>query len=253
MTIHEQLMALFLLEKQVRGLESRMDQASRRHQAVTQRLNDFNNQKDALIRQQKETRAQAAQLEGEAQDVQAREQVLRDRMNSVQTNKEYSALLVEFSTLKNERGKIEERALELMTKADEFTGSIEALDGKIVDQQTLVDAAARDVEACQAEVGQKLDSLRQERAEACKPLPPDLLKTFNRLSDAYEGEAMASVEEVNRKRREYSCNGCFMQIPLERVSVLLSGSQQVVTCPSCGRLLYADNSLTGGEARAGKA
>ncbi|MCC5830299.1 MAG: hypothetical protein JJU36_12710 [Phycisphaeraceae bacterium] len=253
MTIHERLMKLFLLDKQVRGLESRLDQAMRRQKAVTQRWEEYNRQKESLLHQQKESRVKASAAEVEAQEIAAKENKLREQMNSVKNNREYSALLVEVSTLKNSRGKIEEQALEFMTRAEEFNDSIAEIEGRIADQRTLVDAAERDTEAARAEVGQRLSELREQRDEAGGQIPPELLKTFQRLSDAYDGEAMASIEEVNKRRREYSCNGCFMQVPLERVSVLFSGAEQVVSCPSCGRLLYHESAASGHEKSASSA
>lgn len=243
MSIHQQLMQLFLLEKQVRGLRSRLDQAARRVKVISVRMEDLRRQLAGLDQQQKQTRAVASQFEGEAKDMELRETRLREQMNSVKTNKEYQAMLVEVNTLKIERGKVEEKALTQLTKVDELASLIAEIKAKIDEQLVLLNSANSELAASDAEVRERLDAVTAEHVEACGLIPAELLKTFRRLAEAYDGEVMASVEEVNRRRREYNCGGCFMQIPLERVNVLLSGSEQIATCPSCGRLLYVGDAL----------
>jgi len=53
---------------------------------------------------------------------------------------------------------------------------------------------------------------------------------------------MAPVHEEDRRRMEYCCGGCFMQIPVEKVNLLARGDT-LVTCGSCARILYFEAAL----------
>ena len=59
----------------------------------------------------------------------------------------------------------------------------------------------------------------------------------------YEGEAISEVAELNRRHREYACGECNIQVPFEQVSLLLSGSNSLVRCPACFRILSIHEDL----------
>ena len=232
MSIYDKLQKLYVLDKQVRGMRSRLEAAQRRARVHQSKLDELNRQKAELADQRARAQAHAANLEGSARDIEGRIKALRERMNSVKTHKEYSAILVEVNTLKIEQGKLEEQALEQMTEVDTLAERIGQLQEQAADQQKLVDSAAREVEQCRQEVGGELDELTRQRDAAEQELPPEVRRQFNRLSEAYDGEAMAPIEEVNRRRMEYNCGGCYMQVPIEAVSALLAGATEVKCCPS---------------------
>jgi len=73
-------------------------------------------------------------------------------------------------------------------------------------------------------------------------VPAEALHVFDRLAETYEGEAMAPVIEEDRRRMEYICGGCYMQIPVEKVNLLIS-SDELVRCSSCARILYVESAL----------
>jgi predicted nucleic acid-binding Zn-ribbon protein len=62
----------------------------------------------------------------------------------------------------------------------------------------------------------------------------------------YEGEAISEVAELNRRHREYACGECNIQVPFEQVSLLLSGSNSLVRCPACFRILSIHEDLRAG-------
>ncbi len=243
MPLQDDLVRLFLLEKQVRGLSSRLDGALRRQKAQQTRLDQLSQQHQELTSQRRHAQAKAGDLEGQAAEVESRIEKLRQQMNTVTTNREYSAILVEVNTLKIEKGKFEEQALEQMSEVERLDGEIKALDEQIADRQKLAGAAVGDVEKAKADVGEELDAFKAQRDEAASRVPDDIRRTFFRLCDAYDGEGMAAIEEVDRRRMEYQCGGCFMHIPVERVNALMGGGDDPVVCTSCGRFLYVEDQL----------
>jgi len=127
MGLNDALRELNLVDQQLRGLESRLSGAKRHAHAQQLKLDQLQQQADELRDQLKHSQANAAGLENEIASADAKINRLREQMNAVKTNKEYSAMLVEVNTLKADRGKIEEQALEEMARADVLRGEVDAL------------------------------------------------------------------------------------------------------------------------------
>lgn len=243
MTIHQKLHELFLLDAQVRGLQSRLDAAQRRQNAQQTKLDRLNQQKSELQSQLKQTQAHAATLESESQGIEEKVNKLREQMNTAKTNKEYSAFLVEVNTFKDSKGKIEEDALKHLEEVDRLAAEIKEIEDKAADQQKLVDHATSEVKECRSEVGARLDQLTIERDEAGSALPQPIMQQFMKIAEDHEGESMSQIIEESRRHKEYTCGGCFVMVPIERVSMLMSRPDEVVCCPSCGRILYIEAEL----------
>lgn len=68
--------------------------------------------------------------------------------------------------------------------------------------------------------------LIRKRNELLKQLPREIAQIYEILKKRYR-QAIAPVES------EF-CLGCFQKLPTE----LLTRSQDITTCPNCGRILY---------------
>ena len=227
----------------MRGLRTRLDAATRRHNAQNAKLAQYQQQHDELVSQHKHAQAEVATHEHEAAGMEERVVKLREQMNSVTSNKEYSAMLVEINTLKAEQSKLEDQALEKMSGADALKARVEEIQAKLASQSKLVEQAKAEVQCAKEEVGEQLDDATVKRDAAAGELPPDVIKTFNRLADNYDGETLGEVEEQDRKRREYICSGCYIELPIERVNALMMNADELVTCPSCNRYLFIKQEL----------
>jgi uncharacterized protein len=243
MSLQAKLRELFLLDQQVRGMSARRDAALTRQKALQGKLDRLQQQRRELAEQHKLGQAKAAGLEHQARDVETRIARLREQMNNVKNNKEYSALLVEVNTIKLEKGKLEDQALEQMGKVETLGQELKGFDDKVAEQEKLTALAKAEVAAAEAEVGGQLVELKQKRDLAEQEVPEEARAQFNRVATAHDGETMAPVIEESRRHLEYSCGGCYMSIPVERVNALTRGGDQVVICPSCGRILYLDSEL----------
>lgn len=243
MTLQDQIYELFLLEKQVRGLNRRLEVATYQHTQMQAKLTRLVAQHEELANQLKHTQAHAISLENQAKDVETRIEALRQQMASVTNNKEYSALLIEVNTLKLGKGKVEEEALVQMEQVESLQKQLTDLENQVEEQKKLVSAAEGEVQSRKAEVGAELTERTGKRDEAAAVIPPDIKSAFDRLCDQHDGEALAPAVEDNAKRMEYSCGGCYMTIPLERVNSLFTQPDTLTICPSCQRFLYVDDIL----------
>lgn len=243
MSLQENLYNLFLLDKQVRGMRRRLDASTGRLNAQTARLGQFTQQHTELQTQLKHNQAKATGLENQAKDIQQRIEHLRQQMQNVTNNKEYSAVLLEVNTLKEDKSKVEDEALEQMEQIDTLKREIEEMASRVQEQEKLVEVAQAEVETCRTEVGQQLNELEARRNEAEQQIPIDARTLFNRMADMHEGNAMVPVSEESRRHMEYTCGGCYITIPAERVNALMTQKDQIICCPSCSRILYIEKEL----------
>ncbi len=242
MSLNAALRELNAVDQQVRGLETRLDSARRHVKAQQTKFDQLSEQAAELEDQLRHAQASAGAMENEIAAADEKINRLREQMNAVKTNKEYSAMLVEVNTLKSDRGKVEEQALEEMARIDELKAELESVRTKLAEQQKLRDHADKELADRTAEVADRLAELKAERGQAASKVPAETLLIFDRLADTYEGEAMAPVIEEDRRRLEYTCGGCYMQIPVEKVNLLIS-SDELVRCSSCARILYVESEL----------
>jgi predicted nucleic acid-binding Zn-ribbon protein len=243
MTLHAKLHRLFLVDRQLNGLKGRVSGAKARHRKHNAHLKQLNTQNAVLSKQLKEVRASAHNLENEAKGINNKIQSLREHMNSVKTDKEYRAILVEVNTLKEGKGGLEDQALEALGKVEAHEVELKDLEGLIADAAKKVELALNEVNEGEAEIADQLTQLEAERIEAAKEVPPEALSHYEVQSEASDGEPMASIMEEDRRRLEYTCEGCYIQLPVEAVNKLLTRPNEMVICPSCGRILFISDTL----------
>lgn len=243
MNVTQKLLSVFKVDKQFRGLRSRLSAAEKFLAEQNKQIEQTDAKKASLESQLRQLVATASNFEGEMKRLDARMATMREQMDSAQTNKEYKAFLTEVNTIKIDRDKQEASALEQMSKAEEIRRQVDELQ-KIRTERERVQAVAiseRDQRA--AEIKDKLADLQAQRDTLAKELSKETLTVFERLVQTRGDEAMAHIEEVDRKRHEYHCGSCMMALPIEAVNGLLV-SGKLTRCASCQCILYIEEELS---------
>ncbi len=244
MSLQEKLLRLFSLDQKVRGIQGRLDSATNRLKVQQTKLSQLHQQRDELLSQLKLGQAKASSLEKEVEDIEQRIEHMRQQMQSVKSNKEYSAVLLEANTLKANKDSLETEALEQLNHVESLAQDLNQILERVAQQEKLVTGAQSEVQQCRDEVGKQLEELTAQRSEAEQDVPEEVRLTFNRTAYMHDGATMAPVIEASRRHLEYNCGGCYMTIPVERVNATMVASEtQVVCCPNCSRILYIDQEL----------
>jgi predicted nucleic acid-binding Zn-ribbon protein len=149
----------------------------------------------------------------------------------VKTNKEYSAVLLEIEEAKQEKAKTEEDILTLMEMQERLGVEIKEAEQrfKTREEQAKQDEAV--VRKKLATVEHELHGHRAERQARAKDLPAGLLASYDRISKARGGVAVAVVTAAA------VCGGCRVGIRPQAIQELRTGSA-LMLCESCGRYLY---------------
>lgn len=239
MDLTSKLRKVFEVEKQLRGLQSRLTGAERFLADQDKELTSLQSQRAKAETDLKSLQAQAANFEGEVKRFDAKLATIKEQMDNAKTNKEYKAFLTEVNTFKIDRDKNESSALELMTKAEELKKQIAALDTKRDERQKLKGVAATDRDARHAEIATRVSELKTQRDTLATDIPQDAMRDLQRLLDTRGENAMGVVEVVDVKRGEFHCSVCMMSLPMDRALILVKGDR-VTRCSSCQCILYMD-------------
>jgi uncharacterized protein len=238
MTLMDNLLNLYRVDMQVRGLRSRLESAERYLKAQNKLFDDLTAQRDELVSRKKQLQATIANLESEIASIDQKLEKFRGDLNASSTSKQYNAVLTELNTVKLERSKTEDRMIEEMERVEQIDKDIASLEAQLIERQKVRDHAERELAEKRTEIGERLAELERERAEAASAVPASELEVFDKLADDYEGEAMANIEVIDKRRREYACGACNIHLPFEQISVLKGRSDTLVRCTACRRILY---------------
>lgn len=237
------LVKLFQADQALREAQGRLDAATKNVRIQERRTNDLQARLDAAETKLKQSQARASTLELDLKARDAHIEKLRNQQQNARNNKEYQALLIEINTQKLDRNKVEEQTMKALEE-------VERTNAEIKDLAAQREAEGKKLETMKAEIGEQIaklqaevDSLRPARDEAANAVPPRAINMFERLAERYDGEAMAAIARPHPKREEYVCTACNMDLVTD-VYNRLHSRDDMIGCPSCGRLLYIPEDLT---------
>ena len=155
-------------------------------------------------------------------------------------DKQYSALLAEVNTLKEHRKAFEDEMLAEMGSLEELETIAIEINQRAEERTKVLQVASKELSVRESEIAEQLAELEIERTAAAAVIPENILSDFDEIADDYDGETMAAIEIIDKKRKEYSCTSCSLHLPLETVTTLMSNTDTVVQCGQCDRILYLE-------------
>lgn len=241
MSLMESLIKLHRVDSQVRGLRSRLDSAERYFDAQGRLVAEVDAQLLEQTTRRKQTQAAIANLETESAAADEMIEKFRQDLNSASTVKQYTAVQTEMNTVKEKRSKIDDEILAQMQRVEEIDARIAEIETDAAERRKLRDVAKQQLEERRAEIGARLEDLERERELAAADVPGPQLAVFDELADTYDGDAMATIEEISKRHREYACGECNMIVPFDQVVSLMKPVHDLIRCPACFRILYMAN------------
>jgi uncharacterized protein len=165
---------------------------------------------------------------------------LKSQLLTAGTNREYQAFQKEIGLEEVEKAKIEEELLEMMIGIESFAAEEVKIKGAIGEHKKTLESLRAEVNAALAEMKARETGLVAHRGEVASKLDPDVLSKYEGLFRSRNGEAVvdATYEAgMSGEEAQYICKGCFMPLTHQMVNLLLL-QETIVTCKSCGRILY---------------
>lgn len=166
-------------------------------------------------------------------DVEAKKQMIERYANQqLQTrkNEEYRALAHEIETCKAAITKIEDQEIELMEQAEQAQKEVARLTKEAASAKQLSDEQTAQLGAREQNLKKDLAALRSDREELAAAVDKSVRARYERLVKSRGENVLVGVEHG-------VCGGCHMKLPPQTL-VACRSDQDLVTCNSCGRILY---------------
>jgi len=186
---------------------------------------------DALKLKADTTRKDLRTKEKDLDVVTAKRAKAEGRLWEVKNNTEYSAVLSEIETIKQEKARGEEEILGLMELQERLAADSREAEARLKarEEQARQDEAV--VRKKLAAVETELAALRADRDSRARELPRPLLADYEKILKARSGVAVASVTA------SAICGGCRVAIRPQAIQEL-KAAQTPMLCENCGRYLY---------------
>lgn len=209
------------LREQVAATVSEMESTEQEAQAQQQRV--------------EELETQHRQIEGTLKLEEEKLKEKRVRLNRIRNERELLATQREVELMREEKGKLEESALELMEQIEQEKGALVERLSRLEDLKTHHQQENTEVEQQIAVLAAEAGQERQERDKLIGALDGSLRSRYERIFAKCGGVAVVAI-------RDEACQGCHMRIPPQLCNQIhssqLQNEQKIFYCPHCARIIY---------------
>ena len=226
---------LYRLQQRIRFVQTRQKERDTVPPELTDVDREFREKVDAVGRiRERLAQAQAEHRAAEAELADARERLRKyqAQLRSVQTSREYGAVLNEIDGVDKQVRSAEDRVLELEEEIETADQDLSGREERLPRETEEHEEKIKDWRALQRQINEELARAEHEIQELEAAISPRERSEFHRLIEKKGGLAVVPV--VNG-----SCSACHVKIRPAALQTL-KGGRDIVYCDSCKRILYWD-------------
>lgn len=187
---------------------------------------------DALAAKLKEIQLRQKQKEGELSEKETLIRKYDSQLSQVKTNKEYSAVQQEISSLKADRSILEDQILSLLEEGDAVQQGVRQERERLsqVEKETL--EKKEELAGQEQTLKVSLAALTEKRNQIVSGVSPEARELYDKIIERKEGLALVPVEGE-------ACGACRMEIRPQLLNEIRL-KEALVVCEICSRILYLD-------------
>ncbi len=227
----EKLIELEKVDREITRLSDEVAALPKRVAAIEGKLAEHKAAVEKAKAQIKTNESSRRQLEADIKGFQEKIIKYRSQSSSVKTNDEYRALMHEVEFAEKQISGCEDKILELMISLESEEKSLKQAEAELKAESADVEKEKAEARVRTAEDEKLLTGLKEKRSG---------------LRNGVNDSALAHYDRVMRQRksaiseaRDQKCLACFVMIRPQTWQEIRT-NEQIVTCSSCGRILYFD-------------
>lgn len=225
------LIELQALDTKIAGLEAEAARLPQEIAAIRAAADNAKRAVDDARARLDSTRKDTRTKEKDLEVTQGKRVKSEARLYEVKTNVEYSAVLTEIETIKQEKATVEDEILTLMERQDRIAGEIKEAEAQLKAAVARCDTEEAALRARLTDVEGQLAHTRGDRGGLSRDVTPAVLADYEKILRARGGLAIAPVMKPEL------CSGCHMLVRPQRLQELKQ-QNSLIACESCGRYLY---------------
>src|SRR3954471_2122048 len=227
----ERLIALAKADEAMARLNDEIAELPKRVTAIEQKLARTKAQVEAAKQAIAADQAEKRKQESAIVDLQGKISKYRDQQLAVKTNEQYRALTGEIQFADEAIRKSEDRILELMVDSEEREKALTAAEAELKAETAEVEREKTQARERTAIDQAELADWKTKRDELRAGVDNSFLAHYDRVVKGRR-TALAGV-------RDQICQACNVMMRPQTYNELRSG-EKLITCDSCGRILYYD-------------
>ncbi|MDH4239856.1 MAG: C4-type zinc ribbon domain-containing protein, partial [Phycisphaerae bacterium] len=126
--------------------------------------------------------------------------------------------------------------MELLRDIEVDEAECEKIQNQIDQQKQILEQSRKEAELLATKYEAEVEEIQIEWNQVAQTITTDPLEIFKRVSETYDGEALAVIDRQDGRTEAYTCGGCFMGITTESVNLLMT-KDDIIRCPNCTRIL----------------
>ena len=221
----------------LQGLDDRAAELRREIAALPKHVAEIERKLEAHTKKLEADRAALAanlkKRKGLEDDIKAQEQKklkLRDQMQSVKTNEQFRAFQNEITYCETEIRKYEDQILDLMSEGEPLEKNVKAAEVALAQEKKVVEGEKESARKRTAEDEAALRTVISDRERLAASVQPAILAQYERAKKRWHNSGIADATSGR-------CSACHIALRPQVFQDLKHGDR-VITCESCGRILY---------------
>ncbi len=153
------------------------------------------------------------------------------KLNDITSDKALKALSKEIATARRVVKAAKERLDKVSPQCEEKRAVVEEKRAVIEAKRAEIESMKEEMETRGGQWQETLEARNSEREAVIKDLNPSVLKRYETIKSRRGGQGLAKVFKE-------TCQGCFIHIPPQVYNILIKGTEELIACPNCHRILY---------------
>ena len=227
------LRTLHRMHRQLADLAEQLAAGPRAVAARTRQVDAAEARKAAAADDVKKARLVADQKQLQLKSAEAKIADLEAKLNACKTNREYQTLRDQIAADRMATQVLEDEIIEALERIDAVKPAVPAAETEITAAKKLLADAEAKVKAESGRLEAEVTRIRADLQAAEKDLVDDVRERYDRVVKQKGADGMSPVDGQ-------TCGGCYQQLTGNMLSDVMLG--RIITCRSCGRMLYLPES-----------